>query len=480
MSKARKLELKKCYAALERASDYAEWQRTAERIDTLSNLNDWREDDTSDAYDYQLVREHLRVIKVLRREGKSLELMRTLNDSVLRLNHDLTRPELFEVALSGTKFLIEEYFDEVEHSLEYLCNGPHGVGDDVKLEHFQRARESLGQTALLLSGGATLGFYHLGVAKALWTNGLLPKIICGSSMGAIIAAAICTRTDAELSDWFESTQLADTAGLCFNSKVLRGRDETVFDQSKLKSVILSNIADLTMNEAHQRTDRVLNVSVSPTRPQQKPKLLNYQTAPNACIGQACLASSAVPGLFPPVVLTQKDHDGNILPYLSTESWIDGSIEGDLPKIRLSRLQNVNHFVVSQTNPHVLPMAHVKSGNSLWSKLLQKGGRFAQVQGAFAMEVLGDVVDSRWGGEWVRRAQNFIAQDYEGDVNIHPRFRLDLYRLMLKNPNEAELLTFIREGEQATYPKLGVIKMQTRVGRIIDGCIGTLRQRLGQH
>ena len=155
----------------------------------------------------------------------------------------------------------------------------------MKLEHFQRARESLGQTALLLSGGATLGFYHLGVAKALWTNGLLPKIICGSSMGAIIAAAICTRTDAELSDWFESTQLADTSGLCFNPKVLRGRDETVFDQSKLKSVILSNIADLTMNEAHQRTDRVLNVSVSPTRPQQKPKLLNYQTAPNACIGQ---------------------------------------------------------------------------------------------------------------------------------------------------------------------------------------------------
>ena len=88
MSKARKLELKKCYAALESASDYADWQKTAERIDALSNLNDWREDDTSDAYDYKLVREHLRVIKVLRREGKSLELMRTLNDSVLRLNHD--------------------------------------------------------------------------------------------------------------------------------------------------------------------------------------------------------------------------------------------------------------------------------------------------------------------------------------------------------------------------------------------------------
>ena len=45
-----------------------------------------------------------------------------------------------------------------------------------------------------------------------------------------------------------------------------------------------------------------------------------------------------------------------------------SIEGDLPKL-LSRLENVNHFIVSQTNPHVLPIVRVKSGGGLLGKLV---------------------------------------------------------------------------------------------------------------
>ena len=220
----------------------------------------------------------------------------------------------------------------------------------------------------------------------------------------------------------------------------------------------------------------MNVSVSPTRPQQKPKLLNYQTAPNACIDKLAWRLRGA-WFISTVVLTQKDHDGNILPYLSTESWIDGSIEGDLPKIRLSRLQNVNHFVVSQTNPHVLPMAHVKSGNFFGQRFFKKVVDLPKCRGRLRWKYWGTLSTPDGVEEWVRRAQNFIAQDYEGCEYPSLDFCLDLYRLMLKNPNEAELLTFIREGDGTTYPKLGVIKMQTRVGRIIDGCIGTLRQRL---
>ncbi|NJN36554.1 MAG: hypothetical protein HC794_05210 [Nitrospiraceae bacterium] len=35
-----------------------------------------------------------------------------------------------------------------------------------------------------------------------------------------------------------------------------------------------------------------------------------------------------------------------MPYLDGERWVDGSLHGDLPKQRLSRLHNVNHFIVS--------------------------------------------------------------------------------------------------------------------------------------
>lgn len=43
-----------------------------------------------------------------------------------------------------------------------------------------------------------MGNYHLGVILAYKKAGCLPKIISGSSMGSIIAACICTRTDEEI------------------------------------------------------------------------------------------------------------------------------------------------------------------------------------------------------------------------------------------------------------------------------------------
>ena len=50
-----------------------------------------------------------------------------------------------------------------------------------KLLFFERTGQSFGRSALMLSGGATLGLFHSGVIKALWTEGLLPKVISGSS-----------------------------------------------------------------------------------------------------------------------------------------------------------------------------------------------------------------------------------------------------------------------------------------------------------
>jgi len=52
-------------------------------------------------------------------------------------------------------------------------------------------RKRTGNTALLLSGGAGLGKYHNGLIKALWECDLLPKIVCGSSSGSLVAAGIC-------------------------------------------------------------------------------------------------------------------------------------------------------------------------------------------------------------------------------------------------------------------------------------------------
>jgi len=67
-----------------------------------------------------------------------------------------------------------------------------------KLEFFAETRHSYGRTALLLSGGATFGRFHIGLIKALYEQDLMPRIICGSSVGSLIGAFICSRSIKEL------------------------------------------------------------------------------------------------------------------------------------------------------------------------------------------------------------------------------------------------------------------------------------------
>lgn len=62
-----------------------------------------------------------------------------------------------------------------------------------KLTFFSETRHSYGHTALLLSGGASFGKFHFGLIKALLEQDLLPRIVCGSSIGSMMAGIMCTR-----------------------------------------------------------------------------------------------------------------------------------------------------------------------------------------------------------------------------------------------------------------------------------------------
>jgi TAG lipase / steryl ester hydrolase / phospholipase A2 / LPA acyltransferase len=62
-----------------------------------------------------------------------------------------------------------------------------------KMQFFAETRHSFGHTALMLSGGATFGKFHFGLMKVLHESDLFPRIVCGSSVGSLIAASICAR-----------------------------------------------------------------------------------------------------------------------------------------------------------------------------------------------------------------------------------------------------------------------------------------------
>ena len=52
------------------------------------------------------------------------------------------------------------------------------------------------RVALVLGGGGPRGFAHVGVLKVLEREGIVPDIIVGSSMGALIGAAYGTKPNA--------------------------------------------------------------------------------------------------------------------------------------------------------------------------------------------------------------------------------------------------------------------------------------------
>jgi len=93
-----------------------------------------------------------------------------------------------------------------------------------------------------------------------------------------------------------------------------------------------------------------------------PRLLNYLTAPNVLIWSAIAASCSVPFIFSASEIMAKDpRTGQAQPWnASPQRWIDGSVDNDLPMAKLSELFNVNHFIVSQVNPHIVPFLEKSS------------------------------------------------------------------------------------------------------------------------
>lgn len=157
------------------------------------------------------------------------------------------------------------------------------------------------------------------------------------------------------------------------------------DVSVLDDCVRSNVGDITFEEAFNRTKRILNIVVSSTRKNEVPRLLNYLTAPNVLIRSAATASCAVTGLYDQVPLLAKDHNGHIVTWNSSSiTWSDASIDDDGPTLRLAELFNVNHIILSQANPYMLPfMKERLAGDGFFSVLtglayLEIRHRFFQV------------------------------------------------------------------------------------------------------
>jgi hypothetical protein len=185
--------------ALDEANTYEEWKEIALELDSVTGLDLWKLDNSSEHYNHEIIRDRLMQLRHLMRQKDGRQLMRALREGLYHDIGNIGNPLLYTYAHVGTKRLIEDYIEQVCLALNYLCDTEL---DFLRLEQkhrfFEDTFHSYGQPALMLSGGATLGLFHVGVCKALHEQNLLPKVISGSSAGSLVTGMLGTHSDEEL------------------------------------------------------------------------------------------------------------------------------------------------------------------------------------------------------------------------------------------------------------------------------------------
>lgn len=471
--------IRKFRRMLAEAPNYEVWKAAALELDYLEGNVEWKEDFASDYYHYELIYERLTNLRHYHQNRDYERLRRALREG---LHHDLGNmgnPALYTRSRVGTKHLIEEYINQVCDSLNFLCDNPiPGFSTADKLRFFRDTLTSYGRPALLLSGGATLGMFHLGVIKALWEKGLLPQVIAGSSVGAVIAGLLGVHTDAEIPEML-NPETHNLKAWKWKGILSALRGEGLMDQAQLQECLRANIGELTFEEAFEKTGRSINVSVSPVQANQKARLLCGYTSPYLMVWSAVLASAAVPGIYPPVTLMKKDMHGSVLPYTRRLRFVDGSVVSDLPVERLRHLYDVNFTIVSQTNPHVVPFLTGK-GEDEKIRLAGLPLHLLKAEIQFHGRGLFDFMRKRLRPELLRQVSGqlytIMAQRYSGDVTIAPRYRLRHYRRMLSNPDPAFVRELILEGERATWPRISMIRSHGRIANTLERCVNRLKEQ----
>lgn len=471
---------RECRAEMRHATDYESWREAAASLDRREGLEDWKSDETSDDYDWRLIRSRLRQLRDFHARGDVRGLVHHLRQGLHWNLGNIGNAQLYSHSRVGTKNLIQEYISEVVAVLNYLCDHDfEQLSAAEKLRFFQEVSLSYGRSGLMLSGGATLGLFHVGVLKALYEQDVLPNVISGSSAGSVVAATVGTRAPEEMEELVQ----AENSYYHF-WKPLKLRDvferRSLMDPAQVRRAIASNVRDMTFEESFELSGKVVNITVSPAASNQPPRLLNYLTFPYLCLREAVLASCSVPFLFPPVMLMTRNEENERVPFMPLLKWNDGSLKSDLPMLRLRRLHNVNHFLVSQTNPHVIPF--------LTNNLPGQSG-LAGAAREFAMSTVRQQARNALnftranlppGGlrSHIENASSILEQDYRGHVTIFPERTLWRFARVTANPNLKDVKRFILEGERASWARMSMVRNQVAIGQTLERCVARLERRAG--
>mmetsp|Transcript_6177 Transcript_6177/g.18681 ORF Transcript_6177/g.18681 Transcript_6177/m.18681 type:complete len:734 (+) Transcript_6177:2-2203(+) len=403
----------------------------------------------------------------------------------------------------ATKKIIGEYQEAVTRSLHEVADAE-TVPTEDKVQFFNRVRRTVGVTALCLSGGGAITMYHTGILLGLIEAGLYDQIhvVSGTSGGSIMAAMVGCKTKEEMLQYvlckgvstdFKQDGEQQRKGYRFFPPLWKqminfAKMRVLVGTKSFKECCDFYWGDMTFQEAHERTGKVLCISVSAQRADGQSDsmqrlLMNHITTPHVTLASAVAASCALPGILKPQRLEAKDANGVVKPFeVDGVDWIDGSIQADVPFKRMATLFNVSNFIVAQVNIHVrlvvedsssALMAGTGEGSTFWStnflnayRRLVGAAELSVRMRATMLSQLG-LMPSLYGNN----LRKVFSQKYHGDVTISPRFTYmqTIGLSAICNPTVADMEQYIQGGKRALWPHITRIRHMLALETTLAEC-----------
>ncbi|HEX9068186.1 MAG TPA: patatin-like phospholipase family protein [Ktedonobacterales bacterium] len=195
----------------------------------------------------------------------------------------------------------------------------------------RRAPRWWGYTAFVFSGGGARGALQAGAVRALYEAGIMPDVLVGTSIGAWNASML-----ARTPGMAGLEQLVETWGLVTPALVLLGREagKAPPSQAMTGALVLSAIQRMSRGSPSLYGDTGLRWLIDHVMPNvtfEDLALPLHVIATNLSSGEreiftsgplmpALLASSAIPGIFPPVYIGDSVYvDGGVVDSSSVET-----------------------------------------------------------------------------------------------------------------------------------------------------------------
>jgi len=209
------------------------------------------------------------------------------------------------------------------------------------------------KVALALGGGAARGFAHIGVIKALESQGIVPDIVVGTSAGSVVGALYAAGNSGfalqKMAFDMDESAISDWALPLFSKS-----------SGVLKGEALQNYVNKAVNNAPIEKLKIPFGAVAADLKNGSPILFQRGNT-----GMAVRASSSVPGVFQPVVI-------------NGHTYVDGGLVAPVP-VRFARDMGADFIIAVNISTQTDAQAAISSLEVIMQTFSIMGQRINQFE-----------------------------------------------------------------------------------------------------